>query len=149
MTDGRSVGAKCPAMFDRVMLDAPCSTEAKFKAWDDKTTAYWSERKIKEMAKLQQRLFASAVKALKPGGTLLYATCSFAPEENEAVVDKALGKHPELRVEPIALPIPNTRPGVTRWGKKPYAPDVAKCLRILPTDAMDGFFLCKLRKVSS
>jgi len=149
MTDGRSVGAKCPAMFDRVMLDAPCSTEAKFKAWDERTTAYWSERKIKEMAKLQQRLFASAVKALKPGGILLYATCSFAPEENEAVVDKALGKHPELRVEPIALPIPNTRPGVTRWGKKSYTPDVAKCLRILPTDAMDGFFLCKLRKVSS
>jgi 16S rRNA (cytosine1407-C5)-methyltransferase len=149
MTDGRSVGAKCPAMFDRVMLDAPCSTEAKFKAWDAKTTAYWSERKIKEMAKLQQRLMESAVRSLKPGGLLLYATCSFAPEENEAIVDKALKKHPELRVERIDLPIENTHPGLTKWGKKRYDPEVAKCLRILPTKEMDGFFLCKLRKLSS
>ncbi len=149
MTDGRSVGAKCPAMFDRVMLDAPCSTEAKFKAWDAKTTAYWSERKIKEMAKLQQRLMESAVRSLKPGGLLLYATCSFAPEENEAIVDKALKKHPELRVERIDLPIENTRPGLLKWGKKRYDPEVAKSLRILPTKEMDGFFLCKLRKLSS
>ena len=146
MTDGRSVGAKCPAMFDRVMLDAPCSTEAKFKAWDPKTTAYWSERKIKETARLQQRLMASAVRALKPGGTLLYATCSFAPEENEAIIDKALQKHPELAVEPLKLPVPDTRPGLTAWGKKRFSEDVTKCLRILPTETMDGFFLCKLTK---
>ena len=146
MTDGRSVGAKCPAMFDRVMLDAPCSTEAKFKAWDERTTAYWSERKIKEMARLQQRLFAAAVKALKPGGTLLYATCSFAPEENEAVVDKVLQKHPELTIEPLEPPVDNIRPGLTQWGKKDFDERVRHTVRILPTTTMDGFFLARFKK---
>ncbi|WP_456452989.1 RsmB/NOP family class I SAM-dependent RNA methyltransferase [Hydrogenimonas sp.] len=148
MADGRSVGAKCPAMFDRVMLDAPCSTEAKFKAWDEKSTAYWSERKIKEMAKLQFRLLLSAFKSLKPGGTLLYATCSFAPEENEAVVDKALDRLENLEVLPLTLPVANIRPGLSTWGKKRFCNEVKKCVRILPTETMDGFFLCKLRKKS-
>ena len=146
MTDGRSVGAKCPAMFDRVMLDAPCSTEAKFRSFDPKTFAYWSERKIKEMSKLQQRLMESAIKSLKPKGKLLYATCSFAPEENEAVIDKALKKHPELKVLNIQLPVKNITPGLTKWRKKSFCEDVSKSVRILPTETMDGFFLCLLQK---
>ena len=146
MTDGRSVGSKCPAMFDHVMLDAPCSTEAKFKTLDPKTYAYWSERKIKEMTKLQQRLMASAIKSLKPGGTLLYATCSFAPEENEAVIDKALKKHPELQILPIELPVENHVPGLRQWRKKSYHQEISQAVRILPTETMDGFFLCLLYK---
>jgi len=146
MTDGRSVGAKCPAMFDRVMLDAPCSTEAKFRSFDPKTFSYWSERKIKEMSKLQQRLMESAIKSLKPKGKLLYATCSFAPEENEMVIDKALKKHPELEVLNIQLPIENSVSGLTKWGKKSFCKDVSKSVRILPTETMDGFFLCLLQK---
>ena len=148
MTDGRSVGNKCPAMFDRVMLDAPCSTEAKFKSYDPKSYAYWSERKIKEMAKLQLRLMESALKSLKPSGSLLYATCSFAPEENEAVIDKTLKKHSELTVEPLHLPVENRQPGLMQWGKKHFSEEVQTCVRILPTETMDGFFLCKLRKKS-
>jgi len=146
MTDGRSVGAKCPAMFDKVMLDAPCSTEAKFKSFDPKTTAYWSERKIKEMSKLQFRLLLSAYKSLKPGGTLLYATCSFAPEENEAVIDKALGRLENLEVLPLNLPVPNTRPGLSAWGKKGFDKRVARTVRVLPDETMEGFYLALLRK---
>ncbi len=145
MTDGRSVGAKCPAMFDRVLLDAPCTTEAKFKSFDPKSYAYWSERKIKEMSKLQNRLMISAVKSLKPGGTLLYATCSFEPEENEAVVDKALKKFPNLRIEPIDMPVENARPGFTSWRKKGFDPSLENSVRIVPDDTMEGFFLAKLR----
>ncbi|BDY13823.1 RsmB/NOP family class I SAM-dependent RNA methyltransferase [Hydrogenimonas cancrithermarum] len=147
MADGRGVGNKCPAMFDRVLLDAPCSTEAKFKTYAPQTYAFWSERKIKEMAKLQYRLMESAIKSLKPGGKLLYATCSFAPEENEAVVDKALHKHPEIHVEPIEIPIENIHPGVTQWKKKRFNLNLSKAVRILPTESMDGFFLCLLKKV--
>ena len=148
MTDGRGVGNKCPAMFDKVLLDAPCSTEAKFKSFDPKTFAYWSERKIKEMTRLQQRLMESAIKSLKPGGTLLYVTCSFAPEENEAIIDKVVKKHDNMQIEPIELPIDNISGGLLRWRKRIFMPEVVDCVRILPTDAMDGFFLCKLRKLS-
>ncbi|BBG66159.1 NOL1/NOP2/sun family protein [Hydrogenimonas sp.] len=144
MTDGRSVGAKCPAMFDRVLLDAPCTTEAKFRSSEPKSYAYWSERKIKEMSKLQNRLMISAVKSLKPGGTLIYATCSFEPEENEAVVQKALKKFPNLKIEPIALPLENIRPGLTSWRDKNFDPSLAQCVRVLPEGAMEGFFLAKL-----
>ncbi len=145
MTDGRSVGAKCPAMFDRVLLDAPCTTEAKFKSFDPKSYAYWSERKIKEMSKLQNRLMISAVKSLKPGGTLLYATCSFEPEENEAVVDKALKKFPSLRIEPVDMPVKNVRAGFTSWRKKEFDPSLKNSVRIVPDNGMEGFFLAKLR----
>ncbi len=148
MTDGRGVGAKCPAMFDRVMLDAPCSTEAKFRIGEPKSFAYWSERKIREMARLQYRLIRSAIKSLKPGGTLLYATCSFAPEENEAVVDKALASFDDLTVEPIDPTVAHCRPGLTSWRKKRFDPSLADTLRILPTTETDGFYLAKLRKKS-
>ncbi len=144
MSDGRSVGSKCPAMFDRVLLDAPCTTEAKFKSYEKKSYAYWSERKIKEMSRLQNRLMVSAVKSLKPGGTLLYATCSFEPEENEAVVDRALKRFPELKLLPIDLPIKNFRTGFCSWKKKSFDPSLSKSVRILPNESMEGFFLAKL-----
>ena len=146
MTDGRSVGAKCPAMFDRVMLDAPCSTEAKFKSYEPATSAYWSERKIKEMAKLQNRLLHSAIKSLRPGGRLLYATCSFAPEENESVIDKALRKHPDLSLLPIDLPLANSIGGLQSWNDRSFHPDVVRCVRILPDESMEGFFLALFEK---
>ncbi len=146
MTDGRSVGNKCPLMFDKVLLDAPCSTEAKFKSYDPKSYAYWSERKIKEMARLQSRLLASAVKSLKPGGTLLYATCSFEPEENEAIVDKALKKEPALKIVPIDLPLKNIRRGFTTWRRKRFDSSLADTVRILPTERTEGFYLAKLRR---
>ena len=145
-TDGRGVGNKCPEMFDRVLLDAPCTTEAKFKTCDPESFAYWSGRKIKEMSRLQHRLMASAIKSLEPGGTLLYATCSFEPEENEAVVDKALKKEPALKVVPIHLPVQNIRRGFTAWRNKTYDPSLADTLRILPTDEMEGFYLAKLTR---
>lgn len=146
MTDGRGVGRKCPEMFDRVLLDAPCSTEAKFRRLDPESFAYWSERKIREMAKLQQRLMAAAMQSLKPGGTLVYATCSFAPEENEAIIDKTLARFAQMHVEPIHLPIANQTRGLTAWRKKRYDVRVADAVRILPTDTMEGFFLCKMVK---
>jgi len=78
-------------------------------------------------------------------GKLLYATCSFAPEENEAVIDKTLKKYPELEVLNIELPIKNITNGLTKW-KKSFHPDISKSIRTLPTEKMDGFFLCLLQK---
>ncbi len=144
MCDGRGVGNKCPSMFDRVLLDAPCSTEAKFRSYSKKSYAYWSERKIKEMSKLQTRLLLSAVKSLKPGGSLLYATCSFEPEENEAVVDKVLKKVPALKVSPLFIPVKNIHSGFTSWRNREFDPSLAKTVRILPSKYMDGFYLAKL-----
>jgi len=146
MKDGRGVGRAVPEHFDRVLLDAPCSSEAKFRSDDPRTTAYWSLRKVKESQKLQKRLILSAWESLKPGGRLLYSTCSFAPEENEGVIDYLLSRRNDARLLPLELPLENTMPGLNSWEKKLFAPQLKRTLRILPTREMDGFFLALLEK---
>lgn len=148
MTDGRSVGKKCPLMFDRILLDAPCSSEARFKTHEPKSMSYWSVHKVKETSKLQRRLLLSAFDALKPGGRLLYSTCSFSPEENESPLQHLLERHGEhLKTLPISLPFENIQKPLTRWGKEMYDERIQNAIRILPTDTIDGFFLCLLEKI--
>lgn len=147
MTDGRSVGKKCPEMFDRILLDAPCSSEARFKTHDPKSMSYWTIHKVKETSKLQRRLLLSAFDALKPGGKLLYCTCSFSPEENESPLQHLLERHGDrLNTLPLTLPFDNIQKPLTRWGKEIFDERIQNGVRILPTDTIDGFFLCLLEK---
>ncbi len=148
MKDGRAVGAKVAGRFDRVLLDAPCSSEARFRTADPATWAHWSLKKVKESARKQRRLLLSAVQALRPGGTLLYCTCSFSPEENELALDGLLRRHGEaLEVEPLRPPVANWMPGLEQWQGKALEPSLRHAVRILPTGEMDGFFLCRLRRL--
>lgn len=147
MTDGRSVGKKCPEMFDRILLDAPCSSEAHFKTHEPKSMSFWSIHKVKETSKLQRRLLLSAFDALKPGGKLLYCTCSFSPEENESPLQHLLERHGDrLKTLPLTLPFDNIQKPLERWGKEIYDERIQNGVRILPTDTIDGFFLCLLEK---
>lgn len=149
MTDGRSVGKKCPEMFERILLDAPCSSEARFKTYDEKSTSFWSVHKVKETSKLQRRLLLSAFDALKPGGKLLYSTCSFSPEENESPLQHLLERHGDhLKTLPLVLPFDNVQKPLERWGKEVYDERIQNAVRILPTDTIDGFFICLLEKTS-
>lgn len=147
MKDGRGVGSLMGPVFDKVMLDAPCSSESRFHMDDPKSWAYWSERKIKEMSKLQKRLLESALNALKPGGEMMYCTCSFAPEENELVIDQMMKKWKEtVELLPLELPLTHFQEGITKWGGKSFDPNLRHCRRLLPDSLWDGFFLCHLRK---
>ena len=149
LTDGRTVGRKTPERFDRVLLDAPCSSEGRFRSGHPDTWRYWSLRKIREQARKQQGLLRSAMRALRPGGTLVYCTCAFAPEENELIIDRQLRRDPgEFHVQEVQLPIPHVEPALTEWRGRQLDVDLRMARRILPQDAMDGFFLCKLRKRS-
>ena len=148
--DGAQVWRYRPEYFDRVLLDAPCSTEGRFYAAEPETYAYWSPRKIKEMARKQRRLLFSAVQCLRPGGTLVYSTCSFAPEENEAILDKTLKTFGDaLHLEPLGLELDNMTPPLQAWQGKPFRHDLTSARRLLPTETMEGFFICKLRKTAS
>lgn len=150
LADGRTIGRKTPERFDRVLLDAPCSGESRFHADAPASFARWSPRKIAECSRKQVGLLRSALAAAKVGGVVLYCTCSFAPEENEAVVDAVLRDWGEaVETEPISLPIENVQPGLAGWGERAFHPAVAAAVRILPTAEMDGFFLCRLRKTAS
>jgi 16S rRNA (cytosine1407-C5)-methyltransferase len=148
--DGAQVWRKTGERFDRVLLDAPCSSEAQFRAAEPETFRFWGLKKIAAMQRKQLTLLYSAVRSLRPGGVLVYSTCSFAPEENEAVVSRLLAKVPgALAVEPIDLPLTRVQPGLREWRGARFHADLGQALRILPDDLMEGFFVCKLRKLGS
>ena len=133
--------------FDKILVDAPCSSEGRFKIADKKTFAYWSLRKIKEMVHKQRGLLLNASRLLKPGGTLVYSTCTFAPEENEGVVNWLLKKTAgALKVEPVLLDDVVSYPAVEEWEGKIFNPAVRNCFRVLPTSEMEGFFITKIVK---
>ncbi|WP_395318410.1 RsmB/NOP family class I SAM-dependent RNA methyltransferase [Fructilactobacillus frigidiflavus] len=71
--------------FDKILIDAPCSGEGMFRKNHDATT-YWSENYPQECATLQREIIKAAVKMLKPGGQIIYSTCTFAPEEDEQII---------------------------------------------------------------
>ena len=150
LADGRGIGRRTPERFDRVLLDAPCSSEARIRRGRPESWATWNERKIREQARKQVRLLFSAIEALRPGGRLLYSTCTFAPEENEAVIHKALERYGEaIEVLPIRLPFANVRPGLTQWRGDRFDERLCHAVRVLPDGVMEGFFLCLLEKCES
>ncbi len=135
-------------LFDRVLVDAPCSSEGRFRADEPDSHAYWSPRKIKEMSYKQKGILMSAARLLKPGGCLVYATCTFAPEENEEVVDWFLKKSAGAFVmEDAGIPGVPRLPCLERWGRDVFSSPMAGCLRVRPQDGFTGFFVAKLRKI--
>jgi 16S rRNA (cytosine1407-C5)-methyltransferase len=148
--DGRAAGRRWPERFDRVLLDAPCSSEARFSRLDPGSWAHWSLRKIKEAAHKQRGLLWAGLYALRPGGTLVYSTCSLAPEENEAVVQAVLRRvGGAVTIRPIPLAWPNLSPGLTHWQAEAYDPALQRAGRILPDGLQDAFFICCLHKEAS
>ncbi|MAT72444.1 MAG: rRNA cytosine-C5-methyltransferase [Planctomycetaceae bacterium] len=149
-SDGRDVGRKTPGRFDRVLLDAPCSSEARFDCRDPASWQYWGPRKIAECARKQKALLRSAVDATRVGGRVLYCTCSLAPEENELVVAHTLRRlQGTVELLPLKLPVPNVQPGLAEWQGKTLPGELALCRRILPTEQMDALFLALLEKRGS
>jgi len=134
-------------LFDKILVDAPCSTEGRFRAGDKKSFAYWSPRKIKEMSHKQKGLLLVASRLLKDKGSLVYSTCTFSPEENEEVIDWLLRKTGgAMRVVPVKFEGVKTYPTASSWGKKTFSDEIVSCVKVLPTDTMEGFFIAKLAK---
>lgn len=148
--NGETIWLKFKEHFDKVLLDVPCSTEGRFDTTNPKTFLFWKEKKIKEMVRKQKRLLYSGINALKVGGRLVYSTCTFAPEENEGVVNWALKKFPEeIFLERIQLNIANVISGRREWRGEKFLPETKNCLRVLPTQDMEGFFVCLVHKTKS
>jgi 16S rRNA (cytosine1407-C5)-methyltransferase len=147
LMDGRKAGSKVPERFDRVMLDAPCSSESRIRVADAASWKFWSPRKIREQSRKQAGLIISAFRALKPGGILLYSTCSFAPEENEAIVTHLLD-HAAAQAEvlPIDLPLDHWQEGLNSFAGATFHPHVRQTRRILPNAMFDGFYLARIGK---
>ncbi len=148
--DGRGVGAKVGERFDAVLLDAPCSSEARVRLAEPATLAHWSPRKIRETQRKQKRLLLSGFAALKPGGRLLYCTCAFSFAENEAVLLHLLKREPRASLQPVEVPATaHWLSGFTQdpqRRRKVEHPAMAHAVRILPDDLWDGFFMALVRK---
>lgn len=143
---GNRLGRFLPGYFDRILLDAPCTAEGTLAKSPD-ALIRWSEKSIQKLATLQSKLLAGAYGALKPGGTLVYSTCTFAPEENEGVVSELLKNHPDAEVESFELPGLDLAPGLSAWRGEVYHPGVTNARRVWPgRERLEGFFIAKLRK---
>ena len=136
------------ASFDKILLDAPCSGEGLLNITRDKDSEYWSLAQIKRLQQLQKKGITAAWKLLKPGGTLVYSTCTMAPEENEAVVDYLLSRNDDAQLRALNLQQPpNQYPAVQSWNGKPYKSDLSNCLRLAPSALVEAFFVAKITKL--
>lgn len=91
---------KLPVFFDKILVDAPCSGEGMFRK-DPNATSAWGVFSVNTCAALQRNILEHAAAMLKPGGHLVYSTCTFAPEENEGTLEYFLSRHPEFNLEPV------------------------------------------------
>jgi 16S rRNA C967 or C1407 C5-methylase (RsmB/RsmF family) len=138
--DGRRLAKREHNQYDHVLLDAPCSCESRFNLDQPQTLKYWHLNKIKACQSSQKQLILNAYRACKPGGRLVYSTCSFSPEENEAIIAYLIKKHPEARSIPTQFG--QAHPGIASWGKASF-PNGHYTLRIPPSlDQPGGCISC-------
>ena len=129
---------------DRILLDAPCSGEGLIPLDPTRKTSK-SMADIRFCATREDELLDAAVTALAPGGTIVYSTCSIAPEENEYVVDEILKRHPEMKIAPI--PLEFGIPGYPEPFGVCLDPSLKLTKRFLPhLHGSEGFFICKMKK---
>ncbi|HSX31776.1 MAG TPA: RsmB/NOP family class I SAM-dependent RNA methyltransferase [Candidatus Saccharimonadales bacterium] len=136
-------------LFDKILLDAPCSGEGMMRYDRDKDFVMWSVAQIKRLQQLQKRLITQAWQLVKPGGTLVYSTCTMAPEENEAVIDYLLRTRPDALVVPFTIDLPNRIDTVREWNGKQFSLKVQGAVRLQPSPHIEAFFVCKITKLDS
>lgn len=131
--DARSIAKSCTNRFDKIILDAPCSSYSHFGAdFIEKNKA-----ELKAIARLQKGLLNAALCALKDGGEMIYSTCTFFEAENEEVIQNALNSRFEIEILPLILP-ENAKSIKSDFGAL-----------ILPDGVFDAFFISKIRKIKA
>ena len=132
--------------FDKILLDAPCSGTGTIRK-SLKTIRIWNSSMITKLAREQKELIEVAFRLLKPGGEMVYSTCSLEPEENEGVVSSLLEKHEDAEVMEVKLSGLKRSPAVLEFKKEKYHPSVKHAIRIWPQDNdTEGFFVAKIKK---
>jgi 16S rRNA (cytosine1407-C5)-methyltransferase len=141
-----------PDSFDRVLVDAPCSGEGRFSVYEPGSFASWNPQLVRKCAATQKKLLISACHAVKPGGFVLYSTCTLNTAENEAICDACLNDEtcPAMIIADIPRSVITASRGIPGLTKTPsgraFHPSLTKALRILPSGDREGFFLCLLHK---
>jgi NOL1/NOP2/sun family putative RNA methylase len=132
--------------FDRVLVDVPCSCEGTVRK-NPRIMYHQQEPGTLLYNGLQLAILQKAVNACRPGGRIVYSTCTFRPEENEVIIDLILKANPGLKVRPAHIAGLQYSPGLTNFENQSFDPQVAGSLRIWPhQNDSGGFFICVLEK---
>ena len=130
--------------FDKILIDAPCSGEGMFRKNEDACDE-WSPENVENCAARQAEILDCAAEMLKPGGRLVYSTCTFAPAENEGSISRFLERHPEFELLP-AEKKDGMMPGVPAWTDHP-AEGLEHTIRLWPHHLKgEGHYLAVLQK---
>lgn len=132
-------------LFDYVMADVPCSSEGNFRLKErQKPPKKW---KLERLIDIQKRIILRGYELLKPGGIMVYSTCTYNPMENEGVVDYLL-QNTDAELLPFDSPIPS-EPGITEWLQNKYNHQLSLAKRFYPhRTGSVGFFMARIRKPS-
>lgn len=133
--------------FDKIMVDAPCSGEGMFRK-NPEARQEWSVENVGLCAERQAEILEAAAGMLKPGGRMVYSTCTFSPEENEGSISRFLHRHEEFYIEEVPL-YEGMEPGNPEWCTQP-ADHIERTIRLWPHKVRgEGHFLAVLRKRGS
>jgi 16S rRNA (cytosine1407-C5)-methyltransferase len=147
---GEKFGDWFPETFDRVLLDAPCSMH-NLRSTDSHPVRSISEKERASLAVRQAHLLASAFMAVKPGGQVVYSTCTLAPEEDEEVLQSLLDQFPgAVRVENVHRRLPVAAPGLASYISRTFDPQVQQAARLWPhLYDTSGFFAVLITKLDA
>lgn len=130
--------------FDRVLLDAPCSGSGTLNARDPKLNKRFSEALVKDSCKKQAALLSKALEIVKPGGVVLYSTCSVLKRENEEIVRNALARA-NTKSKRYTIDVIDAAP-LQEQGVPLLPSTIEGTLTVCPTNLYEGFFMCRLTR---
>lgn len=133
--------------FDKVLVDAPCSNEVNIDLNNKNWHQFWRSSNAKNYSKLQKGLLNAAAQLCKPGGEIVYSTCTYSVEENEEVLDWVLKKNENLKIQNVSLNISNKKAALTSFKKDQFDSSISKATRVIPNESYTGFFVAKLLKI--
>jgi 16S rRNA (cytosine1407-C5)-methyltransferase len=147
---GERYGEWFPDTFDQVLLDAPCSGES-LRTAERRKTRFVSPTERLQLQRRQIKLLENALRAVKPGGQVVYSTCTLAPEEDEAVLSTLLDRYPQqIALESVDRILSISASGLTHDGDQIFHSDVNKAVRLWPQlYDTSGFFAALIRKHDS
>lgn len=134
---------RLPGCFHRILVDAPCSGEGMFRK-EEAAVTDWSPETVEACARRQLEILTCAGQMLRPGGRLVYSTCTFSPQENEGVISAFLKSHPDFTL--LSVPSPWFSPGRPDWVPEP-AEGLEKTVRLWPHKLRgEGHFAALLQR---
>ena len=150
--DVRNISSYVPdeSYFDMILIDAPCSGEGSITLWNEKYLQNWSLWQIKKYYSLQKSICAALIPYLKQWGELIYSTCTIAPEENEWIGHYLLCNNQNLQLKNIDLE-ENKYIKIKKWLKQfekyHFKNEISEhCIRVIPSEYSEWFFISKLIK---